>query len=56
MSDWASAMTGEILYVDNGFSHMATGPRRWRRETEGIVGVRQRLIERHVASVLFWAK
>ena len=25
MSDWASAMTGEILYVDNGFSHMATG-------------------------------
>lgn len=25
MSDWARAMTGEILYVDNGFSHMATG-------------------------------
>jgi enoyl-[acyl-carrier protein] reductase I len=25
LSDWASAMTGEILYVDNGFSHMATG-------------------------------
>ena len=25
LSDWASAMTGEILYVDNGFSHMAVG-------------------------------
>ena len=25
LSDWASALTGEILYVDNGFSHMVTG-------------------------------
>ena len=25
MSDWASAMTGEILYVDNGYSQIAAG-------------------------------
>ncbi len=25
LSDWASAMTGEILYVDNGYSHVAAG-------------------------------
>lgn len=25
MSDWASAMTGEVLYVDCGYSHVAAG-------------------------------
>jgi len=25
MSDWSSAMTGEVLYVDAGYSHVATG-------------------------------